>query len=350
MKMRRTPRKSQLRFLVVMIIGTIAVVPLFLLAGFGDVTETLIKARKEYLFLALATTILALFVRGIRWSSYLRAVGCKTRFGTVFSTLLAGCFFENVTPARIGEFFRPLILRSKDKTSISMTMPTVLVERILDLGVSSIIAFLGILLMLDLQPSLRSALVIGILAMAVLIGLVLFLPKVLGFVIRQGLKAARALRIGWRKEVVQEMSDATTVMEEGVYALLRNKSATMLGLMLTVLLWLLNGLRLCFVLKSLDLNVSLFQATVVVVLTILLATASMIPFGHGTAELAMSSILASSSLGFPVALSVSAAIIDKLLAVWFIVLIGGIVGSGLGYFKLVGEKKATNTTKQELKQ
>lgn len=334
---RQGPRKRYIRFVVAIIIGTAVIFLLLFFAGFSVVVQALVEARKDYLFLALLMTVLTLVVRSVRWGFYLRKVGCETKFTLVFSTLLAGCFIENVTPARIGEFFRPLILRFKDNVAVFLTLPTVLVERILDLGVSSFVALLGVVVLLShLQSSVRFTMVIGILIMLILIGLVLYLPRILALILRLGVRGLKALRIMSHEDLEDELLKAVDSTRLSVHALLRDKDVTLIGLTFTFVIWLLNGFRLYLVLKSLGLEISLLQATVVVVFTILVATTSMIPFGHGSAEFAMAFIL--TSLGYPFELSTAAAVIDKFLAVWFVVLVGAVAGSGLAYSKSVSKE------------
>ncbi len=329
--------KKYIRFAAAIIVGTTAIFLLLSFAGLNVIMEALVETRKDYFFLALLTVVLTLLIRNVRWVIYLHKVGYKTRFSTVFPIMLAGCFFENATPARIGEFFRPVILRFKENVAVLLTLPTVLVERILDLGVSFAFALLGIVIMLaQLQPVIRFTIIIGMLVMLILMGVVLYVPRIFAWIVRLGIKGLKVLGKGWDKNLEDELVEASDAAGESVYTLLRNRETTLFGLTLTFIIWLLNGLRLYLVLKSLGLDISPFYATIVTVFTILVATASMIPFGQGSAEFAMTFVL--TSLGYPFELSVVAAILDKFLAVWLVALIGAIAGSRLGYSKLFSKK------------
>ncbi len=329
--------RKYVRFAAAIIIGTAAIFLLLSFAGFNVLVEALVEARKDYFLLALLTVILTLLVRNVRWSIYLHKLGYKTKFSTSFPILLAGCFFENATPARIGEFFRPVILRFKENVAVLLTLPTVLVERILDLGVSFAFALFGIVVMLaQLEPVIRLTIIIGMLVMLVLMVLVLHLPRIFVWVVRLGVRGLKVMGKGWDKNLEDELVEASGAAGESTFNLLRSKETTFYGIISTFVLWLLNGLRLYLVLKSLGLDISPFYATIVTVFTVLVATASMIPFGQGSAEFAMSFVL--TSLGYPFELSVVAAVLDKFLAVWLVALIGAVAGSRLGYSKLIGKK------------
>lgn len=318
-----------MRFIITLILGSLAIVLLLFFAGIGNVVQALVGAKKDYLILALLMTILTLVIRSVRWGFYLKKAGYKTRFTTILHTLLAGCLIENITPARIGELFRPMILRSKEKVAISLTLPTVLVERVLDIIVPSLISLLGMFFLLSyLQPSILFIIIIGIVVMLILIGLILYLTRILALFIRLGMKSLRTLRIGSFEVMETELLKTTSMVGESVRDLLRKKDVIIFGLIFTFLIWFLNGARLYFVLESFGLSASLLLATVIVIFTILVATASMIPFGQGSAELTMVLIL--TSLSYPFELSTVVALVDKFIAVWFVTVIGAIAGLSLG--------------------
>lgn len=330
--------KRYVRFAAAIIVGTAGIFLLLSFAGFSGIMEALVEARKDYFLLALLTVVLVLLVRNVRWSIYLHKVGYRPKFSTSFFILLAGCFFENATPARIGEFFRPVILRFKENVSVRLTLPTVLVERTLDLGVSFVFALFGIVIMLaQLDPVIRYTIIIGMLVMLVLMVLVLHLPRIFAYIVRLGVRGLKVMGKGGDRSLEDELVEASGAAGESVFSLLRSKETTFYGIISTFIIWLLNGLRLYLVLKSLGLEISPLYATIVTVFTVLVATASMIPFGQGSAEFAMSLVL--TSLGYPFELSVVAAVFDKFLAVWLVALIGAVAGSRLGYSKMFSKNE-----------
>jgi hypothetical protein len=255
----------------------------------------------------------------------------------MFLILLSGCFFENVSPARLGEFFVPAALSVKDKALGSSTLSSVIVERTLDLGTASAIAILGIL-SLNLEMRLQSILMVGIAVTLVLMVMILRLTSIVGTVVHQ-MNRLKFFRKVVAKDAETGFQNFMQNSKTSVGFLIKSKKTAILGLGLTLLLWSLNGLRLFFVVESVGLEVSLLQATVVVVFTILLAIASMVPFGYGTAELAMVFILTSLGTEFIQSKALGIALIDRFLAVWLIVLIGAIASLRLG--KLGYQKSTT---------
>jgi uncharacterized protein (TIRG00374 family) len=317
--------------------GTAALLFLLFSAGLNSVWTVLIQAKTEYILLALAMTLLGLVVRGVRRVVFLRKVECQISTRRMFLILLSGCFFENVSPARLGEFFVPAALSVKDKALGSSTLSSVIVERTLDLGTASAIAILGIL-SLNLDMRLQSILIVGIAVTLVLMVMILRLTSIVGTVVHQ-MNRLKFFRKVVAKDAETGFQNFMQNSKTSVGFLIKSKKTAILGLGLTLLLWSLNGLRLFFVVESVGLEVSLLQATVVVVFTILLAIASMVPFGYGTAELAMVFILTSLGTEFIQSKALGIALIDRFLAVWLIVLIGAIASLRLG--KLGYQKSTT---------
>ena len=335
MLMRKARKKIWI--IIAVILGTVAILFLLFSSGLTNVWAALSKANLEYIFLALTATLTGLAVRGIRRLVYLRKVGCKINTRGIFLVLLSGCFFENVSPARLGEFFVPAVLSTKNKAVATSTLSAIIVERTLNLATASAIAILGILL-LNLDLRLQSILTVGIIVTLVLIVVVLRLTSIIGTIVHQVTKRLGFLKKGDSKNVDSNFQNLMQNSRVSVSFLLKSKKTLALGLGLTLLLWSLNGLRLMFVVKAMGLEISWLQATVVVVFTILLAIASMVPFGYGTAELAMVFILMSLGRQFVQPTAVGIALIDRFLAVWLIVLIGAIASLRLGKF---GYQKST---------
>lgn len=335
-------RKTRLIWIVAaLVFGTAAILFLLFSAGLGSVWDALSQANVEYVFLALAATLLGLFVRGMRRVFFLRAVRCRLPTRDVFLIVLSGAFFENLGPARLGEFFVPAVLSAKDIDVGSSTLSSVIVERTLDLATAAGIAFVGVLA-LDLDAQLKTILAVGIVITIALVAVIFRLTSIVGTIVHflaKHVKFFKAERVQKVEVTFQNMMHSS---KDSVGFLVKNKKTAIGGVALTLVLWSLNGVRLYFVVEAMGLGISLLQATVVVVFTILLAIASMVPFGYGTAELAMVFILMSLGVQFVQSKALGIALIDRFLAVWFVVLVGAI--ASLRMRKL--EIKKHQTTQQ----
>ena len=105
-----------------------------------------------------------------RWKLFLNPVGKVSTFKTV-KLYLVGIFLNFLLPIRVGEVAKPLMLKRIAGIPISQSLPTVAMDKALDLvpalSIMAIVPFLG------LQMDIKLWLVLG-LAGGLLIGLIFF--------------------------------------------------------------------------------------------------------------------------------------------------------------------------------
>lgn len=94
----------------------------------------------------MGITILAFWVRAIRWRLLVRA-GRPIGTGSLFSATMIGFMANNVLPFRLGEFVRPWALARREKLSKSMLLATIVVERAIDM--LTLLAIFGIALIVS---------------------------------------------------------------------------------------------------------------------------------------------------------------------------------------------------------
>jgi uncharacterized protein (TIRG00374 family) len=105
------------------------------LALYGDVQELRHTAR-GFAPSAFAIGLLLAAgnygLRALRWQYYLRHIGIRIPFGESAIVFLSG-FVMSVTPGKVGEVFKSLLLYETRGTSIARTAPIVIAERLTDL-------------------------------------------------------------------------------------------------------------------------------------------------------------------------------------------------------------------------
>jgi uncharacterized protein (TIRG00374 family) len=84
------------------------------------------------LFLAALIQILHCALRAWRWRILLGPLKKDIGFHNLFSTVAIGYMISFVTPGRIGEVVRPVLLAGREKISKGGTLATVLLERLMD--------------------------------------------------------------------------------------------------------------------------------------------------------------------------------------------------------------------------
>jgi uncharacterized protein (TIRG00374 family) len=105
------------------------------LAMYGDVQELRSTARTfapEAFALALALAAGNYALRVVRWHYYLGQIGVRLPVAESSVVFLSG-FVMSVTPGKVGEVFKSLLLYESRGTSIARTAPIIVAERLTDL-------------------------------------------------------------------------------------------------------------------------------------------------------------------------------------------------------------------------
>src|SRR3989344_2926403 len=131
-------------------------------ADLGKVAGVLSKARLELVFLGFVLTVANLFCKVVRWKTFTDAHKIKISWLDNASTYLASLFIANVTPARVGEATRPLLMKKRVKAaSFFGLLPAIIIERFMDMLFLLItLAFFLFAVSFTLDDAFRYALVL----------------------------------------------------------------------------------------------------------------------------------------------------------------------------------------------
>ena len=126
----------------------------------GAVADTLRSAQWGYVALAAGLAVASTIVRAVRWHLILRPIASVPRID-VWLISLASSLINFVIPIRSGEIARSIFLKQRDDVPISASLPTVAVDRSLDLLAVLVIGAIGIFAGLRLSGSLSIVLALG---------------------------------------------------------------------------------------------------------------------------------------------------------------------------------------------
>lgn len=96
----------------------------------------------KYIFLSAFIAPLIIFGMALRWYLILRALGIIYKFTNTCISLIKGALFGEITPGRVGEFYRAKYVIAETGSSIGKTMFSVVVDRIYDV---IILVILGVI-------------------------------------------------------------------------------------------------------------------------------------------------------------------------------------------------------------
>jgi uncharacterized protein (TIRG00374 family) len=128
------------------------------------------SADYRLLLAALAISVGWLAVRGLVWRTLLRE---QATYRDVFFTLSEGYLLNNFLPFRLGEVGRAFLLGRKADLGFMQVLPTIVIERVLDLAFSAAILLSAVPFVVGAAGAGRIALILGGLVVLGLIGLYL---------------------------------------------------------------------------------------------------------------------------------------------------------------------------------
>ena len=149
--------------------GLIIFVYLIYRIGIYDLIRTLKGANITYLLIGILTTPIFILPLAFKWYMILKKQNFDLSFLYVLKVYYIGAFYGFITPGRVGSLMRALYLKKKTKKGLVECSSGIIVERILDLFVIFLFAFLGALILLKGNLNLSYAMIISFLIFAGLI-------------------------------------------------------------------------------------------------------------------------------------------------------------------------------------
>lgn len=193
-----------------------------------SILKELSKISLSVIFICLGLAFLQQIVFALRWHALVKPLGMES-FQLAFWSTRLNHFYNLYLPARLGEPYRLFFLYKRAQVKPSLSLGSLLGEKLLDLvalGLFAYFSFLGLKLQNDIRfDGLYRFGFIGLL-------LVLSLFLLIGFLSRLQTRFTFAKRIVhklqyWRKQVWTG------------FAVLRHKKVLGLGLLMTALSWML---------------------------------------------------------------------------------------------------------------
>ena len=312
-------RLRQPKTILSIVVPIVLVVLVFRVAFNVDVAKLVQgvgQSNKLLLLVAFFVFYLGFPLRGYRWTRILAAtrfhLGVRDGTEILFLSWLVNC----LVPAKLGDVYRAYLLKlNASSASLSRTFGTVFIERLLDIFA---IAVMGLAagfwsfrkgIPTELQP------VIG-LGVAVVIGMAVLLLTMRNF----GRGILVRLHVPHRFIVLYDK------FEEGVFGAVGVRQLPPL-VVLTGLIWATEGFRLYFVIQALGfpgVEMGISGAFFVALIGSLLTAVPLSPAGLGTVELGVSAVL-TLAYGLPPQEAATIVIVDRVISVFSIIVLGGIL-------------------------
>ncbi|MCA9611069.1 MAG: flippase-like domain-containing protein [Myxococcales bacterium] len=295
------------------LVGTLLGGLVFVALGlYGDLTtlrESLVDLDWAVFLGALGLATANYGLRYLRWQYYLRRIDVEVPHGESALVFFSG-FVMGVTPGKLGEVFKSLLLYESRGVSIARTAPVVFAERLTDLVALVILTAAG---SLSFDQGVPIALAGGALA-----GFFLLASAWRPF-------GELLLRIAARLPVVRRIAPRLREAYESLYVMTR-PAPLLFATALATVSWGLECVALWLILGALPGGGLSWDASFFAYSASTIAGAlAMMPGGLGVTEAGMTGLIQALSAGAIGATAASAAtILTRLATLWWAVLVGGV--------------------------
>jgi glycosyltransferase 2 family protein len=269
------------------------------------------------LLLGLVAYYLTFPVRSLRWWLILRRVGTTVPYRDATEILFLSWFVNCLVPAKLGDLYRAYLLRGNYGASISRTVGTIFLERISDIVIIFALALAAGFWSFRNRnnPQVDTLFLAGFVVAA---ALVIFLV-LLRF---QGRRLSRFLPA--------QVAELWERFHEGSTGALKPMLLLQVGI-ITSAVWILEGVRVYFVIRSLDLqamdlpalNLGISATIFVALAGSLLTVVPLTPAGIGFVQAGIVGVL--TLYGVSTEAGTAVAITDFLLSTLSVIVIGGVV-------------------------
>ncbi|MCK9631750.1 MAG: flippase-like domain-containing protein [Methanoregula sp.] len=287
-----------------LLFGIIIIIILVLILDPSKIISALFSINIFYLIPAVLVYALTLFILSYRWQKILLDMGIRIPLIEAYSAFVGGLLISDVTPGRIGELSRPLLLEKSNQGSKSFL--SFILDRSIDLVTIIILGIFGILFIIPGEKGkFIWALSIPVAAILLIIGFWhshSSLQKIIQF-----------FNLPKLTTIFQDLEDACTSIRFPKKTVLRS-------VLLTIIAWCGHTARLVIIALSLGYTVEALQLLCILPLVSILSILPLTISGLGLVEGSLAVIL--SDMGIPLYVGLTIALIDRGITVAFHLLVG----------------------------
>ncbi len=246
----------------------------------SEIAQYMSRSNLLYLIIALVISMVSLMLRALKWKVLLKNV----KYSDVFPIQIFGMTFSNFTPGKLGEPTKALILKVRNGSAVSETLPTIIWERIFD-----VIMLLSLSISALFLFGITEFFIIGLAATILFFSLIVFL-----------IAAMRKEKIGYFAfKMARRLPILNIISENFIKNFYRSKISNkklLSSFLITIFPWIFEGLMFYFVLLSIGIELDPFLLASLIALAEIIAIASFLPGGIGAFEAVMLVLLSTFSV------------------------------------------------------
>jgi uncharacterized protein (TIRG00374 family) len=154
--------KNAKRWLPGALISILLIIVILYFVDLRAMLDAIRNANYGLLGIALLIGFIWMAVRAIVWRTLLRE---RASYSDVFLTVGEGYLLNNFLPFRLGEIGRAFLLSRKSDMQFMEILPTIVIERAMDLGYSAIILLAALPYVVGTQGAERIGVIVGIIVL-----------------------------------------------------------------------------------------------------------------------------------------------------------------------------------------
>jgi glycosyltransferase 2 family protein len=155
--------KNAKRWLPGALVSILLIIAILYFVDLRAMLDAIRNANYGLLGIALVIGFIWMAVRAIVWRTLLRE---RASYIDVFLTVGEGYLLNNFLPFRLGEIGRAFLLSRKSDMQFMEILPTIVIERAMDLGYSAIILLAALPFVVGAQGAERIGIVVGVIVLA----------------------------------------------------------------------------------------------------------------------------------------------------------------------------------------
>ena len=296
-------KKLKQKVIVSIVIAGVLYLAFTIYADFTNVVDAFKKFNLLLLPVLLLLSFLNYFTRFLKWDYYLSIVKVKMKKLDSLSTFMSGLIMS-VTPAKLGEVLKSVLVKEITGEPISKTAPIILAERITDFLSLLLIAIVGAFVF-DYGGNLT----IIVAAFFVLIIFIISNKKI----------ALPIINFSERIPLIKKYIHNIHSAYESSYQLLKLKPLFLMTL-LSLVSWGFECWGYYIVLLNFNVDFGILWASFSYSFSTIVGAISMLPGGLGLTEGSLTFLLVQKKV--PVDISVATTFIIRVVTLWFAVLVG----------------------------
>ena len=296
-------KKLKQKVIVSVVIAGVLYLAFTIYADFAQVLNAFKKFNLLLLPLLLLLSFLNYFTRFLKWDYYLSVVKVKMKKIDSLSTFMSGLIMS-VTPAKLGEVLKSVLVKEITGEPISKTAPIILAERITDFLSLLLIAIVGAYVF-DYGGNIT----IIVAAFFVILIVIISNKKI----------ALPIINLSERIPLIKKYIHNIHSAYESSYQLLKLKPLILMTI-LSLISWGFECLGYYFILLNFDVNFGLLWASFSYSFSTIVGAISMLPGGLGLTEGSLTYLLIEK--GIAADISVTTTFIVRAVTLWFAVLVG----------------------------